>query len=173
MARMSIAFLMFLAAVGGQPSDAAAYDPLAEARAGKLQCYQPNLERRTCKGIAAFSFEPDGRVLNASQVLLDAPGPVVMHVTSPVEVRGDGVCGPIGKLEQAEFTVEGRPASARERSLIRLLMSAVPRTGEVCTRWVRDNDAFVAHGTLDGEEQPEFEQKMIWIGPDEGFVVAP
>jgi len=170
---MSIAFLMLLAAAGGEPEAGFGYDPLAEAREGRLQCYQPDLSRRTCKGLAGFSFEDDGRIVSRSEVLVEAPVTTVMRVTSQVKVRGDAVCGPLADLERAEFLVQGRPATEGEVGLIRFFMSSVPRHGEVCTRWVRDGDGFIAHGMLDGEELPEFEQRMVWVEPDDGFVVGP
>ena len=53
------------------------------------------------------------------------------------------------------------------------MLSMAPRKGEVCARWVGDGDGYVAGGTIDGRERKDFEQRMIWVEPGEGFHVAP
>jgi hypothetical protein len=51
-------------------------DPLAEARAGKIQCSTPNQENRTCMGIASYTVRPDGSFDSVSTMMIE-PAPLV------------------------------------------------------------------------------------------------
>ena len=54
------------------------------------------------------------------------------------------------------------------------MLSVAPRKGEVCTRWVGDGvGGYMAYGTLDGKPKKDFDQRVIWVEPGEGFRVAP
>lgn len=148
-------------------------DILQPARQGQIQCYQPNIFARTCKIMAAYSFEDDGRILSTTQALMDETGPAVLVVTSPVVVRNRSICGNLENLPKASFVVAGQPATPGQESGYRLMLSVAPRKGEVCARWVGDGNGYVAYGSLDGKPKKDFDQRMIWVEPGEGYRVAP
>jgi hypothetical protein len=148
-------------------------DILRPARQGQVQCFQPNIDARTCKIMAAYSFEDDGRILSTTQALMDETGPAVLVVTSPVVVRNRSVCGNLENLPKASFVVAGQPATPGQESGYRLMLSVAPRKGEVCARWVGDGNGYVAYGSLDGKPKKDFDQRMIWVEPGEGYRVAP
>lgn len=180
---MSAALLILLLATAPVPSDPDDNPPdpaiqdrldiLARAREGHVQCFQPDVQRKTCRIMAAYSFEADGRILNTAQMLMDETGPAVLVVTSPVVVRNGAVCGRLDTLPNARFVVAGQPATPGQDAGYRLMLSVAPRKGEVCARWVGDGNGYMVHGALDGKPKDDFDQRMIWVEPDEGFVVAP
>ena len=148
-------------------------DILRPARQGQVQCFQPDIDARTCKIMAAYSFEDDGRIVSTTQALMDENGPAVLVVTAPVVVRGKAVCGGLEHLPTARFVVAGQPATPGQESGYRMMLSVAPRKGEVCARWVGDGNGYVAYGSLDGKPKKDFDQRMIWVEPGEGYRVAP
>ena len=181
---MSVA-LLILALATAEPTTAADVENLPEpviedrvdilrpARQGQIQCFQPNIDARTCKIMAAYSFEADGRILSTTQALMDETGPAVLVVTSPVVVKGRSVCGSLEHLSKARFVVAGQPATPGQESGYRLMLSVAPRKGEVCARWVGDGSGYIAYGSIDGKPKRDLDQRMIWVEPGEGFTVAP
>jgi hypothetical protein len=160
------------AEAGEQLPSEARMDILAGARDGLTQCFQPNVYDKTCKIMATYSFDGD-RVTSTAQMLMDETGPAVLVVSAPVTVRGGVLCGQLDNLSNARFVVAGQPATPSQDSGYRMMLSLMPRKGEVCARWVADGHGYIVHGTLDGKPKPDFDQRMIWVEPSEGFKVAP
>ncbi|MBX7248477.1 MAG: hypothetical protein K1X35_05420 [Caulobacteraceae bacterium] len=154
------------------PSDSR-LDILGGARDGQIQCFQPEIYSKTCKIMATYRFEDDGRIFSTAQMLMDENGPAVLVVTAPVEVKDGALCGQLDVLPTARFVVAGQPATPGQESGYRLMLSMAPRKGEVCARWIADGHGYVVHGSLDGKPQRDFDQRMIWVDPSEGFQVAP
>jgi len=180
---MSAALLILLLAAG-QPADPGDNPPdpaiedrldiLARAREGHIQCFQPDRALRTCKGMVAYKFGDDGGITSRAQVLMDESGPAVMVVTSPVVVTDGAVCGRLESLAGAQFVVAGQPATPGQDGGYRLLLSVAPKKGEVCARWAPvGNGGYWATATIDGRAQKDFDQRVIWVEPGEGFTVAP
>src|SRR4051794_20914073 len=91
-------------------ADPAADDPIAPAAHGKVQCYAPNMERKTCASIGAYTRRSDGTVDNRAIVLV-APTPlVVMDTTTPTTIKAGAICGPIraSDIDAATITVDGK-----------------------------------------------------------------
>ena len=84
-------------------------DPLAEARAGKLQCVTPNIETKKCLAIASYVVRPDGS-FDTVITLMIAPSPLIgMETRATGKVEGDAVCSIVNKSDYAaaKFTVGG------------------------------------------------------------------
>lgn len=181
---MSPALLMlFLAAAdpgpiagaeAGEQVPAETYiDILARAREGQSQCFQPDERRKTCKIMASYSFSDDGRIMNTAQMLMDETGPAILVVTSPVVLKNGAICGQLEHLPKARFLVAGQPATPNQESGYRLMLSLAPKKGEICARWTGVGNGYRVRGTLDGKPKKDFDQRMIWVEPGEGYVVAP
>jgi hypothetical protein len=182
--RMNPAFLILMLAAaavpaadpGENPPDPAIADHidiLAPGRQGQVQCFQPNLFEKTCKIMATYSFGDDGQVTGTAQMLMDETGPAVLVVSAPVAVKDGALCGQLDALPNARFVVAGQPATSSQDAAYRLMLSMMPRRGEVCARWIGDGDGYIVHGSLDGKPKKDFDQRMIWVEPDEGFKVSP
>lgn len=160
------------------PATAQTADVLAPARTGQLQCFEPNAAAKTCQSIGGYNFETGGAIINAAQILI-APEPVVvMSVNSPVIVRGGAICGPLraADIASASFTVNGAPASADEARNIRAAMNEQlsPLFDlESCMTLTPDGDVLRAESSIAGTPQPQLTQRVIWIGANDGWRVAP
>lgn len=157
---------------------AAPVDPLANARAGMVQCYEPNVARKTCNSIASYTFTKGHEIENGAEVLMSPHPLVVMKAVSPVEIRGSAVCGPLRKkdIDQATIVIGGWPASAEQAGPIKAQIEASDssRWGkEVCTVYEPKGKVLIARVTLDGKPEPDLAQEVIWVRPDDGYTVAP
>lgn len=175
---MKIAYALAALCLIALPAVAAApADPLGPARAGKVQCFQPNMIRKTCRSIGAYSFE-GGKINNRAQVLIPAQVPLVMVVNSPVTVRGQAVCGAIRAEDfaTATFTAADQPVGEEPTRKLREVIAGAmaPMIGkEVCTTVTQTGESFHAEATVDGAPKPELAQDVLWVGPADGYRVAP
>jgi hypothetical protein len=172
-----IAVLAVFAAVPLLMADGPA-DPLAAARQGMVQCYDPHTETKTCRAIGAYTFESDGTITNEATVALPSDGNVIiMKTKSPVTLRGDAVCGPIGKdaIKTASLTEKGRRLPADDANQVRVQLQIVMagRFGkELCTTYRPFHDEFYAKVTVDGVADPDASDYMRWVKPDDGYTVV-
>jgi hypothetical protein len=167
---MMEAFFLLLAATAPQ----AAADPLAFARAGKVQCASPNLEKKTCRAIARLTLNADGSFQTTTTILI-APQPIItMEVKSVGTVRDGALCGPIRKadFEAASFQMDGKPIDPTTAATIRgqILASIDPLVDKMgCTREVADGAVFRAEVTIDGVARPDMTQRVLWVKPEDGY----
>jgi hypothetical protein len=152
-------------------------DPLAEARAGKIQCITPNHETRTCMGIASYTMRPDDS-FDSVMTMMIAPAPLMtMEVHSSGKVEGDAVCNIVRKADydRATMTVDGEPANAETQQAIRaqILPSIATMEGKnACVRGKAEGGVSVAEATLDGVVRPELDQRYIWVEPGDGWKIG-
>lgn len=160
------------------PTFAQGNDPLAPARQGQVQCYEPDVARKTCQSIGSFEFQENGVIQNTAVVLV-MPNPVViMRIVSPVTVRDGGICGPL-KLEDingAQFMINGQPATEtdtqRFRTQFAQQMSPLIDV-ETCISLTPADGGFRADTAMNGRVRPELAQQLIWIRPEDGYTIAP
>ncbi len=165
--------MMFLAGLQGAPTAA---DPLAPARAGKLQCHAPNAAAKSCRSLASYTFAPDGSILNKADVLLAPQMGLIMTVTSPVAVKNGAVCGALSGIDKATFVMNGQPTDQATTDAIRQQVgqAMAPMLGkQVCTTYKPDGEGFIASAVIDGQPAPGGDQKVIWVAPTDGYKVAP
>ncbi|HVY87237.1 MAG TPA: hypothetical protein VG942_00105 [Hyphomonadaceae bacterium] len=152
--------------------------PISQAESGKVQCYQPNLEKKTCRSISGFSAAKDGGFSNPATILVQANPMITVHIVAPVTVKDGKTCGTIRQkdLDQALFSVDAAPASAEQGASLHDQLNAVYKDmigHEVCVTYVPDGDGFIARGEIDGAPQPNGDQHMIWVAPTDGYHVGP
>ena len=164
------AFFLLLASTAPQ----AATDPLASARAGKLQCASPNVEKKTCMGLSSFKVNPDGSFESVTTIVV-APQPLItMEVKTPGTVKDGALCSPIRKtdFEAATFKMDGKPLDEAMATAIRtqIVGSITPMLDKMgCARETPDGAAFKAEVTLDGVAHPELTQRVSWVKPEDGY----
>ncbi len=71
-----IGLALTLMLAGAEPAD-----PIGPALAGKVQCYAPNVARKTCSSIGAYARTADGHIDNRALVLV-SPSPVIILETT-------------------------------------------------------------------------------------------
>lgn len=157
---------------------AAHADPLAEAHAGKLQCYRPDTARKTCAALSGYVFDNAGGITNNAEVLLSPQPLLVMRTSSPVVIKGEAVCGPVRQedIETAQILLNGDVLSEDKAAGVRaqILGAYQGQVGkEVCTTYVPSGDRLSAQVTVDGVPNPAFTQEVIWVSAGDGYKVSP
>ena len=152
--------------------------PIAPANEGRLQCYTPDVARKTCQSLASYRSGADGVIENIAVVLIAPDPPIVMETVTPVEIMANQVCGAIRPkdIDDAKFTVGGQPAdptqATRLREAIRNAMKDI-FDHQICTAYVPDGGVLLAKAIVDGVPRPALDQKVVWVAPDEGYKVGP
>ena len=152
--------------------------PIAPAGQGQLQCYTPDVVRKTCRSLAAYKRTPDGLIDNTAIVLI-APNPaLVMTTDSPVTIKAGQVCGFIqpNDIATAAFSLADRPATAEQTRTLQQKMQLAMKGifgHEICTDYVPLRNSFRAKATVDGVAQPTMDEEVIWVQPTDGYKVSP
>ncbi|MES2989231.1 MAG: hypothetical protein V4808_15120 [Pseudomonadota bacterium] len=160
--------MLFLIAASASPQAA---DPLAPARAGKIQCVTPNEATKTCMGLSTYKINADGS-FETSTTLLIAPTPLItMTVKSPGTVKDGALCGPVRKadFEAAAIEQDGQPANEAMAGAVRSQVAGAiaAMDGKMgCGTEAADGTVTV---TLDGVARPDMTQKTKWVDPSEGY----
>lgn len=168
--------LMALLALAGAPQDAG---PLEPGRAGKLQCYGPNVAARTCTAIGSYRFDADGTIWNIARNQINAAPAVILYATGKVYVKEGAECAhPENRAEEITgIDVDGTPLQGDQfdafRQQIAANIAAVLGDGEFCSTYHPNPDGSMrATVTIDGVARPEFESTVLWIAPDAGWTIA-
>lgn len=161
------------------PAAAQNLDVLTPARAGQLQCFEPNVAAKTCQSLGGFAFNADGAAVNAAEILLMPQPLIVMRASSTVTFEGDNsICGPLRRedIEAATFSVDGAPATPEQTAQLKAAMQEqlAPMFGvQTCMTLTQDGEGLRAHSIVGGTPRPELSQRMIWVGANDGWRVAP
>lgn len=147
-------------------------DPLAQARAGKVQCVGANEAAKTCMAMGIYTVKADGSFDTVTTVVI-APTPLITMTVKSTGgmVKGNALCAPIKKseFEAAEIKMDGGPANEAMAAAIRpqLLAAVSAMDGKMsCGTEAADGTINV---TLDGVAAPEMTQKAKWVSPSEGY----
>ena len=156
----------------------AAGDPLAEAHQGKFQCYVQDAARKTCRALAHYEFGANGRIQNPALVLVSAQPITIMAVTTQVTLKADAVCGVARPedIDAATLAVAGQPLGDDQKHALKEQIKAAmaPRMGkEICTTYLPEGDHYTAQVAINGAPAPELSAVVYWVGPEDGYTVAP
>jgi hypothetical protein len=165
-----------LAASAAAPSSSGLANPLVLAEQGQLQCYRPDVQKKTCQSIASYKRTGPGIYDNGALVAVG--NSVTLETHTPVIVKGDAVCGSIrlqdvtaGTLRMGDHVAD--PDIARP-TLERIAQVLAPILGkEICTRYEPKGTDFEAKGSIAGIYRADLDQTVKWISPSEGYTVAP
>lgn len=164
--------LMFAALAGGPPAD----DPLAPARAGRLQCHEPDVVNRRCKVLARYEFGLDGSIINVGEALLSEKPLIVFTTRTPVTVRDGQVCGDHKDSRIVRLTIDGQPGSAEDLAELNAMMTAALKSDfgkQTCSRYRPDGDFLRTEGSVGGVRDPENDRRLLWVDPGSGYSVLP
>ncbi len=151
--------------------------PIGPASHGKLQCYAPDVARKTCQSLASYRPNPKGGLDNIAVVLVATKPPIAMQTVSPVDVREGQICGVVRPedFQSAEFTTEGRPVDPAQTAVLREKVLAAMKTyigHEICTSFVPNGGSLLAKESIDGVADPSLDERVIWISPTDGYTVT-
>ena len=167
---------LFVAAAFGTAAAAAPPNPLALAEKGQLQCYRPDVQKKTCQSIAAY--RPTGPGTYDNQALVALAPNATLETNSPVVIKAGAVCGFVRAQDVLAGTlrVDGRivePDKAKP-VLERVAQAMAPLADkEICTGYEPSGADFTTKVTVDGKEQPGLKETVKWISPSEGYTVTP
>lgn len=152
-------------------------DPLADARAGRVQCHEPDTAAHTCRVMTWFSEGADGRIqVRQLTALSDSPS-VAAELRMGVTREGEGLCGVVNEAYMAGFRIVSARApyaplnDKRYRILYRDALVATLWNRKSCAyAFARSDDAMQLEvGTVDGEFAGEMMSSYIWIDPGAGY----
>jgi len=157
-------------------SAAAPSNPLARAEARELQCYRPDVAKKTCQSIASYELTGPGIYDNKALVALSNEATLETH--TPVVLKGDAVCGYIRAQDMLAGTVRNRGlvlAPDAARSVLEKVAQSVAAFAnkEICTRYVPSGADLTAKVSIAGTYRPDQDAKVKWIGASDGYSVTP
>lgn len=162
-------------------SIAALADPLAPARAGQVQCYDPVPAQKLCRAIGSYEFAADGTISNLAVTRIQDAPPIVMFARSAVALKGDKECSvnPLNEADIERIEVAGQPLDAATLALARgQIVAALPdfmKTGEpLCSAYSSNSDGSLS-ATVDigGVPHPELTATVRWVDLADGWKVTP
>ena len=153
-------------------------DPLAPAKAGKMWCYEPDSENKTCRSFSRFEWDAAGTIWEEDELAFSANPLVTMKVRDFTNVEGIAICQVAKKetFQKAVFMVDGKPATAEEDMTYRERYGnhfASLYGKKFCVEISPYENIFITQVTIDGTPYPSATSRLKWISPDEGYSLAP
>lgn len=167
---LSIAFAFLATSVAEQ---------MAPAKKGLLQCQSPIGSTKTCDSISRVTQVSSGSYRFENEILIDADGPVILLERAIATVQGNKLCETVRLAEIDKFAIfiNGKPATSAERARYRANIKEkfAPIAGRtICTSVVPDEDGLqTVEASISGQRLPILDYTMKWVGPNDGWKVAP
>lgn len=174
-----IAAMLFLPGTdfGLDPSYKPVKDQLVEARAGKIQCHEPDPDARTCRIMTWLSDSGDGRVQVRQLTALSNSPALAAELRMGIRREGEGLCGVVDDAYMAGFRIVSgnAPHAPADNKRYAILY----RQGMIEALWQRKTCAYafarpgdplqLEVGTVDGQFAGELMSNYIWISPGAGY----
>ena len=99
----------------------AADDPWAAARAGKIECTDPDFDKKTCSGMGTYTFNNDGSATTIERGYFDPWPDLLVYSAIRVTFEGSRSCHILTTEDIALFTFErhGKAVSTDEAEATR------------------------------------------------------
>jgi hypothetical protein len=175
--RITAFLAAFVVATISQPAHANE-DPLAPAKAGKLWCYEPNSENKTCSSFSRFEWDAAGTIWEEDEIALSAIPLVSMKVKATTTLEGVSICQAVAEetFQKAVFMVNGKPATADEDMTYREQYGSRFASfygKKFCVEISPYESIFITQVAIDGTPYPSATSRLKWISADDGYVLAP
>jgi hypothetical protein len=153
-------------------------NPLTPAKAGKLWCYEPDSENKTCRSFSRFEWDGAGNIWEEDEIAYSANPLLTMKVRDTATIEGVSICQIMREetFQTAVFMVDGKPASADQDMTYRKTYGAhfAPLYGKkFCLDISPYGSLFITQVTIDGTPYPSATSRLKWISVDEGYELAP
>lgn len=152
-------------------------DPLAPARAGKVQCHEPDPEARTCRIMTWYSVQADGRAQMRSVSALSDEMALAVEARMTLRPEKGGMCGTVNDAHMASYRIVQMRAPHAPVKNDRLFIRY--REELVGALWNRTHCAFnfaraaddmrLDVSTVDGEFAGEMMAQFLWVAPGAGW----
>lgn len=152
-------------------------DPLAPARAGKIQCHEPDPAARTCRIMTWYEVRADGRARSRSISAINDEMGIAAEARMDLTPEGGGMCGTVDDAYMASYRlVRNRaPFAAVDNKQLTILY----REGLLAALWNRKHCAFnfardaddigLDVSTVDGQFAGEMMGQFSWVDPKAGY----
>ncbi len=152
-------------------------DPLAPARAGKIQCHEPDLEARTCRIMTWYSVRADGAAQMRSVTALSNEMGLAAEARMELRPEGGGMCGIVNDTHMASYRIvqlrAPHAAVKNDRLFIRYreeLIAALWNRKHCAFNFSRaDDDMRLDVSTVDGQFAGEMMAQFVWVSPGAGW----
>ena len=156
-------------------------DPLAPGRSGQVQCYGPDVELKTCESIGSYRFEPDGRIINKAENVVNASPRIVVIAEGEVYVRDNAECtsDTIATPDHVlSVEIDGEPLTGAGLDLVRQQMATglneMIGEGEYCSTYHSKPDgSMIALVTVAGQPRPDLTSTVRWVRLEDGWRLQP
>jgi hypothetical protein len=167
---------VFVAAAVGAPSATSLTNPLGMAEKGKLQCYRPDVEKKTCQSIASYQRTGAGSYDNKALIPLSPNATLETHTL--VLIKAGAVCGFVRGQDVLAGTlrIDGSVVEPEKAKPIleRVAQAMAPMADkEICTTYEPSGTDFTAKISIGGTYRPDQDETVKWISPAEGYSVKP
>lgn len=171
---MFFASILMAAGVGA----VAETDVLAQIRAGKVLCANPDQATRTCTSIDAFAPLAEEIFIDTGEVLISPAQALTLEVASTVRVENGAICGvmALADLRNGTVRVNGAllPPAHNAQVLGKLTQQLKPLAGrKVCETLRMENGQLFKYGQVEGVDRNPPGKPVKWVGLDEAYKVAP
>ena len=152
-------------------------DPWSPARAGKIECVNPDFARKTCDSMAVYHWNNDGTIISEdTSILIGMPG-IVQSGRTEMTQQGSRMCVVLDarQIEATTFQRDGREVSPQEADGYRrsLLADYEPAFGrKLCADISPYGNQYIVQFTVDGNELPSATARLAWIDAKDGFQLS-
>lgn len=154
--------------------------PLAPARDGQVQCYEPDVDQKTCQSIVSYRFEANGQTISKAQMVLNDGTRIVVIAEDEVYVRNHAECssGDISPAHILSIELDGATLSGDDLNSVRQeLASAMQEEigeGEYCSTYhPKPDGSMTTVVTVAGQLRPDFTSTMRWVRREDGWRLQP
>lgn len=171
---MLLATILLAAGVGS----AAETDALAQMRAGKALCANPDEATRTCTSIDAFAPAADDIFIDTGEVLISTNQALTLEISSKVRVENGAICGVMEMADVRNGTVRVNgallPPARNAQAIEKIALQLKPLVGRrVCETLRIENGRLFKYGQVAGVDRNPPGKPVKWVRLDEAYKVAP
>lgn len=153
-------------------------DILVQVKAGKMLCSNPDPASKTCSTIDRLAVRADGVLLDSGETLLVPNQPITLETTSIVHIKAGAMCGVIdmADFQKGIVRANGTAVPPERNAMVLAKLSQVfqPLAGqETCEGLRMENGQLIKVAQVERMDLPLPGKAVRWIGPDEGYRVAP
>ena len=170
-----IDFLILTAGLAAVPTE---LDVLANFKAGKMICSNPDDAAKTCTAIARYEIAADGTLAETTELLLSPQQPITVTLTVRSRVENGAICGSLqnesfetGQIKRNAAPLPAEQNAAAMANIKEKLSSMVGRTA--CESLRIENGKLVKAGVVDGVGVALPAKPVRWISSLDGYRVAP
>lgn len=159
-------------------SAGAGTDIMAQIRANKVLCSNPDEATKTCSTITSYTIAEDGVITETAELLLSPNQPVTLEMSSIVKVDGAVNCGALTlqEMQKGRLRLNGTllPLDRNEAALRGIVDKMAPMAGRKSCEELRIEDGqLFKYGQVERVDIKLPGKPVKWVALDERFRVAP